>query len=333
MVLNLVLLAAFIHAALSQHYVNPVVSHVNVPDPGVLHHEGFYWAVTTSGDAKDSFPIRRSKDLVHWELVGHVFPAGSQPDWSLRDFWAPELHVVDGKIVCYFAARNREGVLCVGAARADRPEGPYSKHPPLVQDKVLGNIDPTYVEVSADEKYLVWKLDGNGAKPQIPSVIYIQQLQKDGLSLISNSRKIALLNNTLSWEGAVVEAPWLINRNNYWYLFYSANGYASPGPAGSCLYSVGVARSKSLTGPYEKRVQPILSSVYVSPGIPLAGPGHCSVVRWNATADYMVYHAWRQNEVGGAYPRLMCLDRVIWGSDYWPVVHNGHPSYTAQPIP
>lgn len=49
----LVLLAPIgVHAT----YTNPVVP-PDHPDPGVLHHKGAYYAVTTSGDADNAFPI------------------------------------------------------------------------------------------------------------------------------------------------------------------------------------------------------------------------------------------------------------------------------------
>lgn len=45
----------------------------------------------------------------------------------MTDFWAPELHVVDGKIRVYFVARDTTGMLCVGVATSttSSPVGPY----------------------------------------------------------------------------------------------------------------------------------------------------------------------------------------------------------------
>ena len=44
--------------------------------------------------------------------------------------------------------------------------------------------------------------------------------------------------NTLAFEGGIVEAPWVIYENGFYYLFYSACGYANK------CYSVSVARAK-----------------------------------------------------------------------------------------
>ena len=46
----------------------------------------------------------------------------------------------------------------------------------------------------------------------------------------------------------------LFPRDGYYYLFYSGNVFYDPG------YYVGVARSRNITGPYERRNQPVLQS-------------------------------------------------------------------------
>src|ERR1700749_2483899 len=73
-------------------------SSVSCPDPTVVDaHVGHYryYVACTSDFDPDSFPIRRSKDLVHWQQVGYVFSPERQPWWAVqsphgRD-WAPAL--------------------------------------------------------------------------------------------------------------------------------------------------------------------------------------------------------------------------------------------------
>ncbi|EGD74761.1 hypothetical protein PTSG_06998 [Salpingoeca rosetta] len=68
-------------------YTNPVIDS-NHPGPGVLIQDGVVYAVTTSGDAPDAFPIMTSTDMVNWKLSGHVFPANAagRPTWALCDW-------------------------------------------------------------------------------------------------------------------------------------------------------------------------------------------------------------------------------------------------------
>lgn len=60
-----------------------------------------------------------------------------------------------------------------------------------------------------------------------------------------------MIQNDRPWEGDVVEGPWFVIRNGWYYLFYSAQGYCGP------EYAVAVARSRDPHGPYEKYPNPI----------------------------------------------------------------------------
>jgi beta-xylosidase len=51
-----------------------------------------------------------------------------------------------------------------------------------------------------------------------------------------------LIENDAPWEGPLVEGPWVIKTNGYYYLFYSGNVYSTPN------YAVGVARSTNFLG-------------------------------------------------------------------------------------
>ena len=48
-------------------------------------------------------------------------------------------------------------------------------------------------------------------------------------------------------DDRVVEGPSIIYRQGFYYLFFSGQGFASP------FYHVTVARSRAVTGPYERK--------------------------------------------------------------------------------
>jgi len=274
-----------------------------------------------------------SKDLVTWSEEGYVFTPATKPAWSTTDFWAPELHHIKstGRVNVYYAARNKNGIHCIGVGYANSPTGPFMSPPePLACNTDIGFIYPTFLATDTTQ-YLYWKVDGNSVGQ--PSVIYAQELTADGLSLAPGSKEIYLIRNDLAWEAGVVEAPWVIPYANNYYLFYSGNGYAARGPDGTCLYAIGVARSTTPVGPFVKHGDPILVSIYSKNPFDLfTGPGHCSVVNWNSTTQYMVYHAWSTNEIAGPYPRHMMTDKVVWQNN-WPIVYDGHPSDTPKRVP
>lgn len=292
---------------------NPIIPIKNSPDPGVIFHGGFYYVVTTAGGSDPGkFPIHKSADLQHWELVSYVFPKGHFPKWANPSsaFWAPELHVVNGKFRVYFTAREPQtNILCIGVGSADVITGPYKdRGTPLIKNHTVGSIDATVMAAGSDY-YLVWKDDGNGNSPPIPTWIWAQKLTADGLEVTGG--KTQLIRNTLAWEANLVEGPWVINRNGYYYLFYSGHSYCDK------TYAVGVARSQNPLGPYEKRGDPILKT-----GGQWSGPGHCSVIEDNKNPGQMVmvYHAWHKEKICGKNHRLLVANYVDWTNDGWPVM-------------
>merc|ERR1711966_242511 len=86
--------------------------------------------------------------------------------------------------------------------------------------------------------------------------------------------------------GSLVEGPELIHHGEYYYLFFAAGKYCQDS------YSEGVARSKSVWGPYEKMAVPLLSTGMVgySDGEKQVGPGHASYVK-AGDKYFAVYHA------------------------------------------
>ncbi|WP_224250083.1 glycoside hydrolase family 43 protein [Hyalangium gracile] len=293
-------------------YQNPVVP-VGCADPGVIHDGTRYVAACTSGGAANAFPLRTSQDLVSWTSAGHIFPSTGKPTWATGDFWAPEIHKVGTRFIAYYTARHSNGKLSIGAATSASALGPFTDlGRPLVHDTAMGMIDATYFKDTAGTPYLVWKADGNAVGQATP--IYGQQLSADGLSLVGTRR--TLISNNLAWEGGVVEAPWVVARGGYYYLFYSGNAYYNS------TYAVGVARATSPLGPYTKLGAPILKT-----GAGWVGPGHNSVVTGPGGDTYMVYHAWDSAHTD----RMMLVDAITWPNG-WPAVPEG-PSADSRPMP
>jgi GH43 family beta-xylosidase len=303
-------------------YWNPVVP-FDCPDPGVIHvpdaaDPGFYM-VCTGG----TFPIRTSRDLVHWQGTGVEILPNGKPAWAHNGFrnWAPEIHRVGEHFVAYFTTVDGGDTLCLGTAHAETITGPWIESAGPLLTHPSGVIDATFFE---DEgvPYLLYKIDGN-AHGQ-PTPIHIRQLAPDGLSFAPGSTQVqVLVNDPGTWEGGVVEGPWMVKRGGFYYLFYSGNVYDH-------RYRTGVARSTSLTGPYQKHGPPILTN-----NERWVGPGHGSVLEIEGM-HYFVYHAWSNAGDGThvqAQGRHGLVDRIEWGDDDWPRIHDGSPSRSLQPWP
>lgn len=305
---------SFRHTQCNGLYANPVVAE-DCPDPGVTRIGDSYVMTCTPGPA---YRIFESKDLVSWTSAGTIFDGQSAPSWASSHFWAPEIHAVGSQFVAYFSAKRADnGVFAIGAATAPSPTGPFTDiGAPLVTEPHPGAIDAHYFRASSGQHYILWKIDGNAIGASTP--IKIQELSPDGTSTVGQATTI--LTNTLGWEGALVEGPWMIEESGTFHLFYSGNGYASPS------YGVGVARSSLPLGPFTKKGAPILATEG-----DWAGPGHGAILRGPSGDWVHVYHAWRAGNVGQAPGRIVLVDRVQW-VDGWPEMR-GAPSSRSQPKP
>ena len=343
-VIIVVIITISFSSAVTVNYSNPIIAGRNYPDPGAIYvaSEGKYYVANTAGDFNPfKFPIHVSKNLADWDLQGYIFQDTKLlPQWAeltlgpdVDSFWAPEIHFVDGKYVAYYAARRKtDQVLCVGVAvSSGGPLGPYiDRGSPLVQNVSMGNIDPTFwFEQTTQTSYVIWKEDGNGHNPQVPTNIYLAQLSKNATDVIGSWHSI-LVNDLNSWEGNLVEAPWMMKRNNTYYLFYSANNYAST------AYAIGVAQSQSIFGPFVKYSEnPIVRS-----NNNFWGPGHCSVLIDPQTTEwFFIYHGWYVNQIAPGKDRYVMMDGIEWVTDSagksWPRLLDNRkgPSTGPQPVP
>ncbi|QHT69034.1 family 43 glycosylhydrolase [Rhodocytophaga rosea] len=302
-------------------YTNPVLPG-DYADPSITKVGDTYWATATSSEWAPLFPLLKSKDLVHWETVGHVFPEG-MPNWTDAHFWAPEISYENGKVYIYYTANKKGGNLCVGVASATNPEGPYTDHGPLVCQEA-GSIDGFPIRDENGQLYLIWKEDGNSVKK--PTPLWGQRMNEERTKL--TGEKFELFRNDATWEGNLVEGPSVIKRGDYFYMFYAGAGCCGRG----CTYATGVARSKSITGPWEKYTKnPILVK-----NDTWQCPGHGTVFTDASGRYFFLYHAYNTESFVYA-GRQGLLEEFTWNAEGWPVFSDNSPDTqvnltSAQPV-
>ena len=283
-------------------FINPVMPG-DFPDPSVVKVGDTYWASATSSNWGPAFPLLKSKNLTEWELVGHMFP-DKLPEWADYYFWAPEITQEGGKIYVYYTAHKKGGNLAVGVASADRPEGPYRDHGPLVGQPV-GSIDGFPMRDENGKLYLIWKEDGNSVNQ--PTPIWAQPINEARTALTGEKKE--LFRNTETWEGNLVEGVSMVRHGDYFYAFYAANGCCGH----TCTYGTGVARAKSLLGPWEKNPRnPILQ-----PTEAWRCPGHGTVTQGFDGRWFLLHHAYAANSFENV-GRQGVLTEFAWKADNWP---------------
>ena len=97
--------------------------------------------------------------------------------------------------------------------------------------------------------------------------------------------KFEFFRNDKPWEGGLVEGVSILKRNGYYYAIYAADGCCGTG----CTYATGVARAKTLQGPWEKfSGNPILTN-----NDTWKCPGHGTAVQDDKGRYFFLYHAYR----------------------------------------
>jgi len=305
----LLLLAAAGGCIFAQSAIENPILPGDHPDPTIVRIGDTYWTASTSGDWAPEFPLYRSTDLRHWTAAGAVFP--QTPGWATGSFWAPEMVSDGGRVLVYYVGRKRGGPLCVAVATASRAEGPYTDHGPILCQPD-GSIDPSFARDEHGQPFLIWKEDGNSERK--PTPIWAQPLTGD-LVHLTGSKTQLLVNDPASWEGGVVEGPYIFRHAGRFYLFYAGNSCCGV----ACHYAEGGARADRLLGPWEK-----------DPANPIIGanaawkcPGHGTAVETPAGRDYLLYHAY---PAAGTVTmgRESVLDEINWSPDGWPVINAGH---------
>ncbi len=303
-------------------YRNPVSDRI-FPDPDVLRVGDTYYAYGTYhpwtpdvGPERELIPILESPNLVNWEFVGPAF--AEEPPWSrYRGLWAPGVGRLGGRTLLYYSdADFRADDPGVGVATSSDPTGPFEPRGGLLRSEEVGvpnSIDPMLFVRGDDDPYLFW-----GSKRGIYGV----RLADDGLAVAGEKFPIA---------GDGVEAPYVVERDGYYY-FFGSRGTCCRGAEST--YHLVVGRAEELRGPYRNRSSAALTdagatgTTILRSGEQFVGPGHCAVVRDERGGWWLLYHAYVRGNawVADTPRRVLMLDRIRW-REGWPVVgEDGTPS-------
>jgi hypothetical protein len=323
-------------------YTNPVSASFteNFPDPTIIRgHDGFWYAYGTNGprfagDEKQHMMIARSPDLVTWEWVGPVFTRETIPTYdgkpadANRQFWAPEIAYLDGRYVLYYSyVVQAPGTpwRTVAVATADHPAGPWTDSGEVVVGNetwevrpgvtdIRNNIDPELVTTPDGSRFLYYGSVQGGVR--------VVALSADGLRAEGDPVQLT--------DAHRYEAPYVVHRDGYYYLFLSVIGGCCAGAASG--YPVMVGRSASVTGPFYDREGHPLNGPEAG-GTPVLAPngnkfvstGHNAIATDLSGQDWLVHHAIDRDDpyvVGSESARGLALTRLDW-IDGWPVGNAG----------
>lgn len=247
-----------------------------LPDPSIIEVDGVYYACGSSNDWGPVYPIYQSTDLQHWTFVTYVF--STPPAWTISSYWAPELFYHNGTFYCYYTARRTDGTSCIGVATTKNIQKGFKDQGQIIE---WGNeaID-AFVYNENGTLYITWK--AYGLNPDKPIQLLGSELTEDGLALKGEAFTV-LTADTNSWENGGMEGQCIVKNGDYLYMLYSGNACCGA----ECGYQVGVARAKTMKGPWEKADNnPLLKG-----NDTWKCPGHGTALQ-TGNEWYYLYHAY-----------------------------------------
>jgi xylan 1,4-beta-xylosidase len=291
---------------------NPVLRGFN-PDPSFLRVSDDFYLATSTFEWFPGVRIHHSRDLVHWQLIGHILKDKRLLDLSgIADsggVWAPSLSWRDGE---FFLIYTNVRTCGMGRPFKDTPvylttaqniRGPWS-------DRVhLGSsgFDPSLFHDDDGRKWLVnmaW--DFRKGRSRFAGIT-AQEYDHKTRSMIGPV-------TTILKKQELIEGPNIYKRNGMYYLMLAEGGTG-------WNHGISMARAKSVTGPYELDPHGSVLTSRDDEKLELQKAGHGELVETPAGDWYLAHLCSRPLEIEGTrrciLGRETALQKVVWSEDGW----------------
>ncbi len=258
----------------------------NIGDPYILKYQNKYYLYATS--FIEGFYCWVSDDLIHWSQPKEVY-VKNERSFGYKDFWAPEVVYYNDEFYMHYTARwKKNDSLRIGVAKSKSPLGPFVdvfNQLPMFDDGyavIDGHVffdDDGKIYFYYDRDCSEYVYQGNHE-----SHIYVTELDSSLTKRITEP--ILVCKPEQAWELKTGswrwnEGPFVIKKDNIYYLMYSSGFYAAKS------YSIGYATSNHPIGPFVKaKENPILETIEGK----ISGPGHNSIIMGPDNQLYCVYH-------------------------------------------
>lgn len=279
----------------------------------------YYVAATGRG-----VQLLRSTDLVRWESVGRVFDE-AVPAWAKREIpgtegiWAPDLSYHGGLYHLYYSIStfgSQRSVIGLAVNRALDPASPdykWEDRGKVVESSAetsdFNAIDPALLVDQQGRWLLFWGSHWTGLK--MVEVDAATGKPRPGAAI----QPVAARPDTTSHA---IEAPYVLFRGGYYYLFVSWDGCCD---GAKSTYKVMVGRSRSATGPYldaaGKRMLDGGGTLVLEGDERWRGPGHNGVLESRA-GQYLLHHTYDAQHLEAQ--RILQVRPLTWTEDGWPRV-------------
>ncbi len=280
-------------------------------DPTLIERDGVVYLLQTGADFGTRLPGKTTTDLR--DMRGGFGALGSSnPGWvaaqvpEARNLWAPDLSFFGGAYHLYYSASSfGSNHSCIGHATSDAiGDTPFEDHGSVICSSSGDNHNAIDPNVVLDEDGTPWLFFGS-----FWDGIRAAKLDVDGARADGEVHRIA------SRGGGSIEAPVVVRRCGYYYLFVS---FGSCCRGADSTYEIRVGRSTDVLGPYVDRDGTAMleggGTLLVEGDARFAAAGHNAVL-FRGDAAFNVYHAYRRSD---GQPELRIAE-LVWDTDGWPL--------------
>ncbi len=298
-----------------------------VHDPVMAYEDGRYYLFATG----NGIQVLSSPDMKTWKEEKPVFAV--PPQWAtsmIKGYfghtWAPDIIRINGLWHLYYSCSTfGKNTSAIGLAvnKTLNPESPDFKWEDrgMVVRSIPGEtdwnaIDPNIVVDKKGRAWMNWGSFWDG--------IQMVRLDKDMQTPVSKIKTIsrhydkkAIKHNTAQANDNSVEAPFIIKRGKYYYLFVSFD-YCCRGL--NSTYKVAVGRSKKVDKGYKdksgKKMTDGGGTIILQGNDEYAGIGHCSVYEFG-NKWYIVAHAYSKKHRGAS---KLLIKELLFDEEGWVTV-------------
>ncbi len=302
-----------------------------IHDPSMIKMDDTYYLFSSSPLCS----FYTSKDMEQWERTGQVFDA--VPAWAVEripeanHIGAPDISFYKGKYILFYQTHKSWTCQAVIGLAVNKTLSPFDpeyqwedkgmvieSQPYFDAVEILcGNSNATY---NAIDPHFYLDKDGTPwlAFGSTVGGIKLTKLNPDTLMPADNPPKfITLARRSYLQEDPIIEGAYIIERNNYYYLFVSYNSCCKQEET---KYHIRVGRSKRITGPYFSRggipMQLEGGTLVIDNDDNMIGCGHNEVFSENGI-DWLVHHAYDSQQ---NYEPVLNIRKLKWDEEGWPTV-------------
>ncbi len=219
-------------------YTNPILAS-DFSDPDVIRDGEDFYMVSSSFNFNPGLPVLHSKNLVEWELIGHIID--ELPLDEYKQFvhgggvWAPAIRKHGGTYYCTYPLYGHG----IWVSKTDDIRGKWSK--PWCIFPFAGAEDPCPIWTDDGRCYLA--IGFAKSKAGFNSQIAVLEVKPDLSETVSENYAIVYDGHN---DNPCIEGPKFYKHGDYYYIYC---------PAGGVKHGWQTAlRSKNIYGPYESKI-------------------------------------------------------------------------------